>query len=382
MRTVLAAVAAVLGYCSVTFSLAHVVVKSDPALAYRLAPYDGRIIEAYATTLADRVRADNLAKLALRRNPTAVAAVATLGMNADLRGDKAAARRYFTYAQKLSRRNLRTQLWMIEDAVQREDIPAALHQYDITLRVLPNLGKMLYPVLASATGDPVIRADLVKMLRRKPSWGRDFIAFIAESGPDPRSTAALLVGLRRAGVPIPEAADADVVNALLAAGQSDVAWSYYTAIRPGADRRHSRDPRFAGKLERPSHLDWVPLNDGGLVSSIHGGIFDFSGPASVGGAMLQQLQLLPPGSYRLIGHSMGIDQVQDARPYWVLSCRGGRELGRIEVPNSNVTNGAFTGIFSVPVNCPIQILILIARPSNAVSGLSGQFDHVELAPAR
>lgn len=388
VRLALAAAAAVLGYYSVTFSIAQVVVDSDPALAYRLAPYDGRITAAYATSLAgedatlqDRARADNLAKLALRQDPTAVAAVATLGVNADVRGDKAAARRYFIYAQKLSRRDFRTQLWMIEDAVERGDVPAAVHQYDITLRVFPNLGEILYPVLASASGDPAIRRELVRTLAGKPLWGENFINFVVGNGPDPRSTAALFLGLRRAGVAVPEAARAGAVNALIAAGQNDAAWSYYASVRPGADRRRSRDPRFTAGIDTPSQLDWVPIDEGGLTVSIQAGVVDFAAPASLGGPMLQQLQLLSPGSYRLTGHSIGIEQVEDARPYWVLGCRGGRELGRVEVPNSTVANGVFSGTFSVPTGCPVQTLVLIARPSDSVSGLSGQLDRVALAPA-
>lgn len=388
VRLTLASVAAALGYYGVTFSIAQVVVKRDPALAHRLTPYDGRITAAYATSLAggdataeDRARADVLAKRALQQDPTAVGAAATLGMNADFRGDKAAARRYFTYAQKLSRRDLRTQLFMIEDAVQREDIPGALHQYDITLRVFPNLGEMLYPVLTSASGDPVIRHELVKTLAGKPMWSESFIDFVANNNTDPKSTAALFLDLRRVGVPVPPNARASAVNALVAARELDAAWSYYATVRPGADRRRSRDPRFAANLETPSQLDWIPVNYGGRTASIQGGIFDFSVPATVGGSLLQQVQLLPPGNYRLNGHSVGIDQIQGERPYWVLSCQSGRELGRVEVPNSSVGNGVFSGTFSVPADCPLQNLVLIARPSDAVSGLSGQFDRVELAPA-
>lgn len=388
VRLTLAAVAAVLGYNGVTFSIAQMVVKRDPGLAHRLVPYDGRITAAYARSLAgvdataeDRVRADVLAKRALYQDPTAVGAAATLGVNADSRGDKAAARRYFTYAQKLSRRDLWTQLFMIEDAIQHEDIPGALHQYDITLRVFPNLGEMLYPVLASASGDPVIRRELVKTLAGKPMWSESFINFVANNNSDPMSTAALFLDLRRTGVSVPPNARAGVVNALVAARELDAAWSYYATISPGADRRRSRDPRFAANLETPSQLDWIPVNYDGRTASIQSGIFDFSVPASVGGPLLQQLQLLSPGNYRLSGHSVGIDQIQGARPYWVLNCQSGRELGRVEVPNSNVANGVFFGTFSVPADCPVQYLVLIARPSDALSGLSGQFDRVELAPA-
>lgn len=388
VRLVLVVLAGGLGYYSLTFTLAQVMVKQNPGLAYLLAPYDGRVTAAYATLLAgpdatpkDRVRADTLAKRALRQDPTAVSAVATLGINADARGDKTVARRYFTYAQKLTRRDLRTQLWMIENAVERGNMPGALHEYDVTLRVFPNLDGMLYPVLASASSDPAIRAELVKILAGKPMWGEGFINFVASNGPDPQSTAALFLRLRRAGVPIPEKARAGTVDALIAAGQRDAAWSYYTALRPVADRRRSRDPQFVAMFERPSQLDWAPINDGGLTTSIQSGVFDFAAPASVGGPMLRQLQMLPPGSYRLTGHSIGIEQADGARPYWVLTCQSGRELGRVEVPNSSVSNGNFTGVFSVPADCPMQILMLMARPSDAVAGLSGQFDQVALVPA-
>jgi hypothetical protein len=390
VRFGLVAVAVFVGIYGVTFSIAQVVVKRDPALAYRLAAYDGWIAAAYATSLAgpdatamDRLRADAMANRALQQEPTAVAAAATLGINADGRGDKVAARRYFTYAQKLSRRDLRTQLFMIEDAVERNDIPGAVQQYDIALRVKPSLGEMLYPVLASASEDPVIRREMVKTLSGKPLWGESFIYFVANYGKNPEAAAALFLDLRHAGVAIPGGAQSDVIDTLMARGQTNEAWSYYTAIRPGADRRRSRDSRFAATLEAPSQLDWTPVNDGlGLTTSIQGGMFEFAAPASVGGPMLQQLQLLPPGIYRLRGHSIGIDQAVGSLPYWTLRCQNGRDLGQVEVPNSRVANGNFIGTFRVPADCPIQTLVLIARASDAVSGLSGQFDRVELVWVR
>lgn len=97
--------------------------------------------------------------------------------------------------------------------------------------------------------------------------------------------------------------------------------------------------------------------------------------------MLQQLQLLPPGSYRLSGHTIGIEQPAGALPYWTLRCQDGRELGRVEVPNSGVANGNFTGTFSVPAGCPVQTLVLMARSSDAIAGQSGQIDRAALMPA-
>lgn len=387
VRLALTVVVAVLGYYGIAFSVAQLLVARQPALAHRLAPYDGRITGAYATALAgvdatpqDRVAGDALANLALQQDPMAVAAWETLGLNADTRGNTVAARRYFRHAQRLSRRSLRTQLFMIENTVQRGDIPGALHQYDITLRVLPALSDLLYPVLASASTDPEIRRELVKTLAGRPSWSDSFIGFISGSN-DPEAASALFQSLYAAAVPVPPTASARVINALIASGLPDPAWSYYAVIHQGVDRRRSRDARFTMNLEAPSQFDWIAINDGsGLTSSMQNGTFDFAAPASVGGPILQQVQVLLPGTYRLIGHSLAIQQTDGERPYWMLTCQGGPELGRVEVPNSNVANGSFSGTYRVPADCAVQTLILIARPSDAASGLSGQFDRVELVP--
>lgn len=391
VRITLALVAAVLGYFAVAHSLAQVLRTAAPERAHALAPYDGRIT-AYLSKVsgpkadtAQREEADRLARLALRQDPTAVAAVATLGINAQVRGETEAARRHFAYSDKLSRRDLTTRLWMIEDAVAKDDIPEALRNYDIALRTSRSAPDLLFPVLASASTDESIRAELVKTLAAKPPWGENFIAFVAENGEHAVATARLFQGLRRARVPISDIAQAAVVGKLVADRDYNAAWTYYASTRAGVNRRHSRDPQFAANLSTPSPFDWAPMGGVSGVSTViqsgtRDGIFDFTAPPSVGGLLLQQLQMLPPGNYLLEGHSIGIDQSESARPYWMLTCLEGRELGRVILPNSTENRGVFLGRFTVPSDCAVQYLRLVARPSNAVGGLSGQIDKVTLRP--
>lgn len=388
-RIVLALVTAGLGWFSVTFSLAQVLVKSNPERAHLLAPYDGRITAAAALALSnpeasikDRERGNNLAVRALRQDPTAVLALSTLGVNAEISGNVKDARSLFRGAQKLSRRNLQTQLWMIEDAVRRNDISGALRQYDIALRVSPNLWETLFPILASASSEAAISTELAKTLANNPPWGIFFINYAAGNSPDPQVAMRLLVDIRRAGAAVSPKAQANVIDALVKAGKFDAAWSYYAAVGYGRDRRRSRDPNFTADAETASAFDWRPIEDGGMTAVIQNKTFDFAAPASVGGSMLQQLQLLPPGKYRLVGHSVGINQPQAAQPYWTLQCRDGRYLGRVEVPNSDVRDGSYSGYFNVPADCPVQTLILIGRSSDDVSGLSGQIDRSALMPVR
>lgn len=388
VRIALAVAAAVLGYLAVIVAVAQVAMSSDPAFAHRLAPHDGRISALLATNLAgdgatseDRRQADALARRALEQDPAAIAAVATLGIDADVRGDKGAARRLFAYARLLSRRDLRTQLWSIENAVERGDVGDALRHYDTTLRVFPELGDVLYPVLASAIDDPTIRSGLVTTLAAKPPWGDSFLTFLPGKAPVPQATVGLFQSARRAGIAVPTAAQSAAVDAMLAVGQIDDVWSYYVTLRPGADRRRSRDPDFSADLAAPSRLDWIAVADGGLSASVQDGAADFAAPPGAGGPLFQQVQLLPPGTYMITGHSSGIEQPAAARPYWRVTCPDGREAGRVALPNSSVDSGRFSGTIRISPGCSMQTLTFVAGASNAVGGLAGQIDRVQLSPA-
>lgn len=393
-RIALACATAVLGYYSIAFSVAQVATGTEPESADRLAPYDGRLLAAHAGALitpdasvAARTEAKVLARSALDRDPTAVVAAVTLALAVPAQGEATTARRLLAYAQMLSRRDTQTQLWSIEDAVASNNVSGALHWYDVALRTKPSMADVLYPVLAQATHDPAIRSELVRTLVNKPIWADSYINYAVQQRDDPRSTAVLFLELGARGIAVPDSARAAVVNALLEGGQADNAWRYYATLRPGADRHRARDSRFTLTPETASLFDWIPVNDGNVSASIQrapgGGAFEFSAPATIGGAVLQQIQLLPPGIYRLAGHSDSIEQEARALPYWTLTCRSdGRELGRVTVPNSAQARGMFAGLLRVPTDCSVQTLTLFASPSDATGGTSGQIDYVTLLPAK
>lgn len=389
IRLVLALVLIAVGYHGIRHSLAQVVKRSDPARAHALAPGDGRLTALLAEKrfvegrgIASQAAATRLAREALRRDPAAVQAVETLGLQAQMRGRTSEARRLFAYAQRLSRRETQTQLWAIEDAVGRNDLPAALRHYDIALTTSKNAPDLLFPVLTAALAEPAVRRSLVPVLARRPIWAPGFIAHAAGSPANPQAVAALLRSLARARIPVSATAQTGVINNLITGGSVDTGWRYYASLRPGADRRHSRDADFTANLETPSVLDWIPVNDNGITVSARDGAADFGVPPSTGGVLLKQMQLLPPGIYRLEGRSRGIEQAPRALPYWTLSCQDGREAGRVVVPNSTVAQGVFEGRVTVPRDCPVQTLALVARPSDQITGLSGQIDRARLAPAR
>ncbi len=322
-----------------------------------------------------------LARQALRQDPTVVQAVEVLGMQAQMANDVAMARRLFAYAQTLTRREVRTQLWAIEDAAARNDVPSVLRHYDIVLRTSKSASELLYPALTKALAAPEVRTRLVNIFADKPLWAPGFIAYAAASTENPSAVAEFTSHLARAGYSVSATAQTAIVNNLIMSGKVEAGWNYYALLRPGADRRRSRDPDFTANLETPSVLDWVSINDGGITTTIRDGAFEFGAPPSVGGVLLKQMQLLPAGTYRLEGQSLEIEQASGALPFWTLVCRDGRELGRVAVSNSAEGRGAFAGRFIVPPDCPVQTLTLVARPSDEIGGISGLISRARLAPA-
>lgn len=392
LRITSAFVVGVAGYFSVAHSLAYTTRQASPEFAYALAPWDGRIAASFSAQLSgadatpeQRVKSEHLARYALARDPTAVEAVATLGINAQLRRNPSAARRFFAYSDRLSRRDLRTRLWAIEDAVARNDIPGVLRNYDIALRTSSSASEILYPVLGAAISDVDIRNQVAKVLATRPSWAEGLLAYIASTAKDADATADLLIRLKQQGTPVAPYVSTLAVERLIAIGNVGKAWQYYTYLVPGSDRRHVRDPEFNRVNDRPTPFDWVPVvDDAGISASIqeaeNSGLFDFAASSTAGGEVLRQMQVLMPGAYLLEGISRNIQQQAVSRPYWVLTCASGQELGRVNIPNSATNGGRFSGRVTVPPGCAVQYLKLIVRPSNEVAGVTGQIDRLSLRP--
>lgn len=388
-RGALAIAAAGLGVTSVAATLSAVVRSKDPARAHALAPWDGRATGQLALkqfvdlqTAKAWPPGTGLALQALQQDPMVVPAVTMLGLHSEQRGDSKQARRWFAYGQRLTRRDLLAELWAIEDAVSREDIAGALRHYDIALRTSSHASDLLFPILVEALADPRIRINLRKTLALRPPWTSLFIEYAAGNGADPRATALLFRDLSRDGHSVSDLARELLIGRLAAANAYDQAWAYYASFRRNPPRRTARDPNFAAELTNPTLFDWQSVATDGLSASIERGVLDFAAPASASGTLVRQVQMLPAGEYRLSGHSMMIDQPEDALPYWLLSCQNGRELGRVAVPNSSEASGNFTGRMTVPQGCSVQTLALVARASSAVQGLVGQFDRILLQPIR
>ncbi|WP_307089779.1 hypothetical protein [Sphingomonas faeni] len=387
----LAVVATALGYFACSLSLAEVTKKTDPDTAHRLAAYNGRVTADLALSIFQTKPdgsvdspAAHLARLALRQDATAISALTVLGTQAQMRGNLVEARRIFRYSESLSRRNIQTQVWAIEEAVKDGDEKGALRHYDVALRVSRDASNLLFPVLTRALSDPSIQTNLIPILAKKPAWGPTFLGY-ALGRADPKNTLALFIKLRQAKVAIQPDASASLINRLLLYNEPTLAWNYYTSLNMAARVDRSRDPTFRASPASTSQFDWVANNDDSAAVTIHrsgpNGVVDFSMLPERDGVLLSQVQVLPPGEYLLSGIGNAGDLPSTSLPYWKLTCRDGRELGRVSLaPSQQLKN--FNGRFVVPEACPVQTLSFIARPVEGATGLSGQISRAVLTPDR
>lgn len=390
VRGGLATLAAAIGWFSVSDTLANVIVKGDGLAAYALAPWDGVIVANLAQAeisdipISDeKSRPAGLAREAIRLDPTAVEALDVLGLQAQLRGETERAREIFSQSLSLTRRELRPQIWAIEEAVSRGDIVGALHQYDIALRTSRRAPEILFPVLGSAIAKPKIRSNLIAVLETRPAWGKRFIEYLARGQISADAAVSFFLEGEPVGLPIEDIHRTSLVNALANQGQNEEAWNFYSTFRR-TERNRSRDPNFESMIEKPAVYDWSPRYSPGISSSVHRGedrnVFDFSAAPSVGGVVLQQRQALPRGAYVFESTIEDLDQPDRSRPYWTLSCIGGKEMKRISVPNAVESRVKFSGRFQVPSGCDAQILALTIRPSDDISGVSGRVVRAQISP--
>jgi hypothetical protein len=347
-----------------------------PGLALRIAPFDARaqanMSQAMLASIRDRGRAPAaraLAAAALRRDATVVDAAAALGLSFALMGDGPHAERSFVYASRLSRRNVPSQLWLLERQVQRNNVPGALSHFDLILRTSPAMHAMLLPILTNASTEPAIATELNRILRGRPNWGPDFVSALLMQQSDPRALYRVTRGLLGTGEPRQREQLSTLLTRLTDQSAFDLAWSAYLAARP--ERRAGGPGLWNGDFAREPGLapfDWSFAGDASQIPErrIRGGN-DFAlylpTGATTDAESARQLVRLAPGRYTVAALVGNVPQEPAARPRLTVRCAAAPslELARMDFPPGPATGGRLAATFAVPGNCRYQWISVWVR---------------------
>jgi hypothetical protein len=371
-----------IGWITVQATRVDLLAGSDPEAALRLDPDHPQALLAVARR---QLRAgDTNAATATARHLLAVApgrgdAFAVLALAAIARGDADAPRLLAIAVQRAPRdRDVRVQAALA--ALKAQDVPAAMIQIDALLRLSPQRGKVLYPLLAQQAQDPKFAAVLAQALSRDPPWRAAFLNALA-------------------GKDAPALGADNVYSWLAQHGELTQAEVARWLDRMFADERWGDAfARWIGTLG-PGPLVIPPVRNGGFEQEITGIGFDwrndpvkgvftdieegagtrgsraahlhFIGQAERGN--LRQALLLAPGHYRLSLNARADFLRSDQGLQWVVRCDRGATIATGERLDGSFGWRLLNTQFEVPpTQCAGQWLELrnpaVAGSARQVSG--------------
>lgn len=377
----------VLAWQTVAFGMGVVLRRQAPVLAARFAPGNALVLGRLAQfeLKASFPAALGSATRALRRDPTSASAAGALSMILARQGQLAKSQAMLDYSERMSRRDLPTQLWAIELAVQRNDIVGALAHYDKALRVGRAMPPILFPVLAAASEDPNISRPLAALLAKGTPWKDSFLDYLSAQTQNVRAASQLVDNIYRAGGTVGRGPVSIIVQRLSEIGDTTAAWQVYKRENRGEDRLGVRNGSFNAAPSLPTVFDWRVEDIGDaraeIVKGLGGGELHFEARVGAGGAVASQRLLLPAGHYTLSlsaraaeGGSLGGSKI-------IVECVPSRRV----VSDVRLTDAVRTRLvipLSIPAGCESQSLVLTAQSTSMDTGVDGAIDDVTVQATR
>lgn len=369
-----------------------------PDLAAAFGPFNARAKAAYAEQLvvvgrgapAALAEARPLAQAALLRDATIVPAWRSFAVADYTPAREGATIRLFALIERMSRRDLLTQLALIEERVRRNDIAGALGHYDIALRTHPESADFLFPVLVAATANDGIVGPLAALLRTDPPWRQPFLFALAQAPPSGRNALRLVRVLAAAHLFPREDIMATLIDKVAAARDFDSARRLYSLARPGNADAFVRNGGFSGAAPF-STFEWTMVGEGDLSADQinlngagDGNVLEVRAARGAGGIVAQQILVLAPGRYRISERSGPLSETRPVDLYWRVVCvnRANSVIAEIPIARAGAA-GAAASVWQVPAaDCAAQWLALAVRPGGASADAGAWVDAVAISRAQ
>ncbi|QUL37317.1 hypothetical protein [Erythrobacter sp. JK5] len=286
--------------------------------------------------------------------------------NADLPG----VREQMAVSERMERRDAAAQLWLIEDAVQRNDVAAALRHYDTALRIEQSTRAVLYPVLTDALESETIRERFVPYMQAPPPWLESFLRFAVSNTRDPVAVA----DLARLSGGFPDGAaysslDRELLTQLVASEDYEAAIAHYARIG-AADQSVPRTLALTGEStsEAYSPITWQQFSIEGiepfvLASPAGEGRVEIEAEMEAGysGPVARKLIALKPGRYAFTANLRSDDFGTQDRGSWRIVCPASTGAAPLVDAEFDFEETIEIGAgFTVPAGCPVQLVLVSA----------------------
>jgi hypothetical protein len=307
------------------------------------------------------------------------------GLGLDMRGDRPKVLLLNQTAVRVSRREGGAQLWLMEHAVERNDIPAVLAHYDVMLSTNAGMGELLHEKLALGLSDPEIRNAFVPYVRKAPFWLAGFLGnALVQPNPD-----ALSYAIRQAGgLPRTKAYgpySTALLGQLFARGKFEEARAFYQSL-PGSDARNLTSVAFTDAAFDPKFapVSWLLESNSSVGATLaksgeERAINAFALSGALGVAASKYL-FLRPGTYRFGSEHRITSPSANARAAWVLRCASSADQSVIyqsEIIRRPLSEPPAAQAL-ITENCPVQRLELSLSGGDDAEGLELQVSKVTI----
>jgi len=283
--------------------------------------------------------------------------------NADLPG----VREQMAVSERMERRDAAAQLWLIEDAVERNDITRALQHYDTALRIEESTRAVLYPALTDAMESDVIRRRFLPYMARPP-WLESFLRFAVSRTKDPVAIAELAKLSK--GFPKGSAyssLDRELLTQLVASEDFAEAIAHFRRIDAVEKNVASGlELTTASTSETFRPITWQPFSINGiepfvLAAPAGGGKVEIEAEMEAGytGPVARKVIALKPGRYAMSAKFRSEDFGTQDQANWRTFCAGSRGADPLvnevfDLAEEMAINTSFT----VPADCPVQLVLV------------------------
>lgn len=327
----------------------------------------------------------NMALKALKGQAIHAKSLRILGYASDARGDSTQAERFVRMAAQLSRREPGAQLWLIEASARNGDVEQTLIHYDIALRTKPDTSTILFPRLLSAIDDKDIRTALKPYIRAHDNWALAFLNFANVNSKNLPALVDLII--ETGGLEDQESAkgqELDLLSRLVAESFFEDARRIYLRM-PGARPARLTSATFdeSDRDARFGPMGWRMIDDpdagGGFTGKTGERQVSLSifANSSTTRPVASKLLYLKPGKYLFTARLSNLDRGDGGFLRWQLRCPAFPEAPIWTIDSIKVTLRAS---FSIPANCPVQFLDLIASGGKGQAGLETNVASVAITP--
>lgn len=376
-------------YMAFALAVSGVARHRSPQNALAFVPKEGIALATQADlALVNGVKASPLvmqrdARAALRNMPLNSKAVRLLAISMGLQGKDPLADRLLDQAANLTRRDLLTQVLLIEAAIRRDDLHDALKHFDIALRSSANAPQILFPRLSNGIANPEGRAALKPYIRAKSSWPLEFLYYAKDNRDDLAPLVDLVIETGGVADAVKQRAfDAALLEALFQKQNYADLKRLFGRI-PGAklELLTSAALNTADVSRRFGPAAWQPLDDAESGASPSGGkgapaalsIYANSGTT---GPVAQKLLFLTPGRYRFAFRVASIDRGEGGSIGWQMHClepAASQPFWRMESLYRSTTS-----FVDVDATCRVQRLQIWASGGSGQTGMEADISAVSL----